>query len=328
MIKVLVTGANGLLATNTIIALIENGYSVVALVRNRFKFPLPGSADLEIREGDISDTATIENAMHGCEYVVHAAAETSQGLRDYNHYQKINVSGTKNVFETAIRNKVKRIIHVSTANVFGYGTFQNPGDESLANRQPFLNSLYVRSKIEAQKIALSYSAKTEVIIVNPTFLIGPWDQKPSSGRVIILVYNKRVIFYPPGGKNIIHVSDAASGIVKALTKGASGESYLLANTNLTYKEIFEKISAHSGKKPLFVRIPQFILLAIGVAGNVLMKLGFNTEFTLTNMRILCVENYYSGKKAEKEFGIVFRPVEVALDDAISWFKLNNKLSQK
>lgn len=328
MNKVLVTGANGLLATNTIIVLIENGYSVVALVRNRLKFLLPVSANLEVREGDITDPASLENAMQGCEYIVHAAAETRQDLKDYSHYLNVNISGTKNVFEIAIRNKVRRVIHVSTSNVFGYGTIKNPGDESLANRQPFLNSLYVRSKIEAQKIALSYSAKTEVIVVNPTFLIGPYDQKPSSGRIIILGHNRKLIFYPPGGKNIIHVSDAASGIVKALTMGVNKESYLLANANLSYKEIFEKISAHSEKKPLFVKIPRFILLAIGVAGNVLMKLGFNTEYTLTNMKILCVKNYYTGKKAEKEFGIVFRPVEVAIDDAIVWFKLNNKLSKR
>ncbi len=325
MIKVLVTGATGLLATNTIIALLENGYSVVALVRNRLKFLLPLSENLEVKEGDITDCLSLEIAMQGCEYVIHAAAETRQDLRDYQEYWEINVAGTENVLEIAVRHKVKRVVYVSTSNVFGYGTLDNPGDESAPVKYPFSKSLYVKSKIEAQKAALAYSDRTDVIVVNPTFLLGPYDQKPSSGRIILHAYNKRVIFIPPGGKNFIHVSDAASAIVKALTNGVNMESYLLAAANLSYKEIFEIISSYSMKKSLFIKIPGSLLFTIGLAGNVLRYIGFNTDLTLTNMRILCVKNYYSGKKAENDLGIVLRPAEAAVEDAISWFIRNNIL---
>jgi dihydroflavonol-4-reductase len=325
MKKVLVTGATGLLAANTIIALLENGYSVVALVRNRSKFLLPFSGNLEVKQGDITDPLSLENAMQGCEYVIHAAAETRQDLTDYDEYRKINVAGTENVLETAVRLKFKRVIYVSTSNVFGYGTLENPGNESVPVKHPFSESLYVKSKIEAHKIALSYATRTDVVAVNPTFLLGPYDQKPSSGRIIFHAYNKRLIFVPPGGKNFIHVSDAASGIVNALIRGVNKESYLLANENLSYKEIFEKISAHSLKKPLFIKIPGPLLLLIGLTGNALRYFGFNTDFTFTNMKILCVKNYYSGKKAENDLGIVLKPVEVAVDDAIKWFKSNCKI---
>lgn len=325
MKKVLVTGGNGLLATNTIIALLDNGYSVVALVRNRLKFLLPASVNLEVREVELTDIKSLEDSARGCEYIIHTAAEIRQDLRNYNDYLKTNVTGTVNVFEIAARNKIKRVIHVSTCNVFGYGTLDNPGDETSAAKPPFTKSLYVKSKIEAQRIALSYSDITEVIVINPTFLLGPYDQKPGSGKIIFLAYNKRFIFYPPGGKNFIHVSDAASGILSALTKGVNKESYLLANANLSYKEIFKKITSHSDKKPIFIRIPRLLLLATGLIGNFLVFIGLNTDLTLTNMKILCVKNYYTAKKAQNELGIVPRPIEIAINDAINWFKLNNKI---
>ncbi len=325
MQKVLVTGASGLLATNIILALLENGYSVIALVRNRLKYLLPIHENVELREGDITDPDSLLSLFHDCDYVIHAAAETRQDLINYSDYLKPNVIGTENIFKLAEQNKIKRVIYVSTANVFGYGTKEKPGDESLITKGPFSKSLYVKSKIEAQKIALSYSDKIEVIILNPTFLLGPYDQTPSSGRIITYAYNRRLILYPPGGKNFIHVSDAASGIVKALSKGVNKESYLLANENLSYREIFGLISAQSGKKSIFIRIPKLFLFVIGLIGNLLMHFGFNTDKTLTNMKILCMKNYYSGKKASNDLEIIYRPVESAITDAINWFKNNNKI---
>jgi dihydroflavonol-4-reductase len=207
--KVLVTGASGLLATNTIIQLLDKNYYVRALVRNKSKLVIPNSESIEVIEGDITDLPTLENAIRGCQCIVHAAAETRQNLIDSKNYSDINVLATRNICELAIKNKVSRVIYVSTANVFGYGDALNPGNEETPNKLPFTKSLYVKSKIEAQEIALSFKKELEIIVVNPTFLIGAYDQKPSSGRLVLMGLNKRFIFYPPGGKNFIHVSDAA-----------------------------------------------------------------------------------------------------------------------
>jgi dihydroflavonol-4-reductase len=325
MIKVLVTGASGLLATNTIIALLDNGYHVVALLRNKGMFLLPVQRNLEIREGNFTDPVFLEESMQGCGYVIHAAAETRQDLTGYDEYFKVNVTGTETVLRIADKCNVKRVVIVSTANVFGFGTLDRPGNESSEIMRPYSDSLYVKSKSEAHRMALAYSGKPEIIMVNPTFLIGPYDKKPGSGRIIILGYKKKFLFYPPGGKNFVHVADAASGIVNALSKGDNKESFLLANENLSYREFFQKVSVHSESKPVFIRIPRFILLAAGIFGSTLRYFGVRTELTLTNMKILCVKNYYSGKKAEKVLEIKYTPLEIAIAEAINWFRLNKKI---
>jgi nucleoside-diphosphate-sugar epimerase len=323
--KVFVTGANGLLATNTINELVANGYFVVALVRNKEKFLLNDKVNIEVVEGDITDYIKLEPLLRGCDYIIHTAAETSQGLSGYSEYTRVNSVGTENILKASIINKAKKFIHVSTSNVFGFGTIGCPGNEMTKISKPFSESLYVQSKVEAQELSLSYSDKLEVIVVNPTFLIGPYDQKPGSGRIIVLGYHKRVLFYPPGGKNFVDVRDAAKAIVHSLTKGSNQEKYLLSGENLSYKEFFAKLGKHSGTKPLLIGIPCFVLILTGLVGNFIRFLGYRTEASLTNMRILCEKNYYSNTKAENDFGIKFNSIDSAIDDAVNWFKMNGMI---
>ena len=317
--KVLITGASGLLATNVIIQLLENGHSVKALIRDKSKSILQESDKLNLVEGDITNLQLLEAAGIGCDYIIHAAAETRQGLIDWNEYAKINIEGTRNVFDAAIKNGVKRIIYVGTANVFGFGSLTDPGNENTRIKKPFSNSLYVKSKLEAQEIALSFANKTEVIIVNPTFLIGPYNLNSGSGRIILHGYNKKLIFYPPGGKNFIHVADAATGIINALTKGVNGEKYILANENLSYKDFYKKMAKFSQTTPVLIKIPKPVWLFLGTIGNLLKYAGIKNEFTMVNMQILCEKNFYLGKKAEIELGIKIKSIDKALDDFFAWY---------
>lgn len=327
MKKVLVTGANGLLATNTIVELVENSYFVKALLRDKKKFTLPENNNIEIIKGDITDSESMELATKDCDFIIHVAAETRQGLSDYEDYSKINIDGTKTLIESAIKNNVKKIIHISTANVFGYGSSENPGNESRKVIKPFSDSLYVKSKIESQNLALSYSDKIEITFINPTFIIGAYDQKPSSGRIILMGYNKRFIFYPPGGKNFVDVKDVAKSILSAMTIGKNGESYIISGENLSYKEFFQKLANHSPIKPLLIKIPSFVLLSIGIIGNILKLLGIQNEITLTNMKILCIKNFYSNTKAKETLNIQFQAIDQAIANAIKWFKEKRIITQ-
>ncbi|MEL6537102.1 MAG: NAD-dependent epimerase/dehydratase family protein [Bacteroidota bacterium] len=325
MKAVLVTGANGLLATHTVLELLRAGYRVRALVRNRSKFTLAGHPSMEIVEGDITDLAAMQRVVAGCQYVVHAAAETRQGLTDYAAYERVNVQGTKNVVEAAAEAGVLRVVHVSTCNVFGFGTAHQPGNEAKPPARPFSDSGYVKSKLEAQQVAFSYSDRTEVVAVNPTFILGAYDQKPSSGRIILMGYRKRVLFYPPGGKNFVYARDAAQAMVNALAHGNSGEAYILAGENLSYKEFFQKLNAQAGQTPILIGLPKAVLIAVGRVGNLLKRLGLNTETTLTNMRILCLKNYYSHSKAKEALEVEFQGVDGAIQEAVHWFRQHGYL---
>jgi dihydroflavonol-4-reductase len=317
--KVFITGANGLLATNTIIELLNRGYHVRGLIRNAKKFTYFKHPDLELVEGDINDYKITNNALQDCDYVIHAAGLTIQKSIKYSDYHKINVKGTENVLNASPENKIKKLVYVSTANTIGFGTGSDMGNEKMNIKEPFSKSHYVISKLEGQKIVLSAPKKIEVVVVNPTFMIGAYDSKPSSGRIILMGLNKYILFYPPGGKNFVHVQDAAKGVVAALEKGKNGESYLLAGENLSYKEFFQMLNERINKNPVMIKVPGFILLSFGLLGSLFRKTGIKTNLSTIHMRILCLKNYYSNKKSMDELGLTYQPVKEAIDDAVTWF---------
>lgn len=317
---VLVTGANGLLATNTIITLLARGYKVKGLIRDTSKFLLAPHANLELVVGDITDPVSLASAISGCDYIIHCAATTDQRLLRYDDYHQINVQGTENIVQTAMKQRVKKIVYVGTANTFGYGTLAAPGNETLPPKAPFRNAWYAKSKLEGQQRILAAAEKMTVTIVSPTFMIGAYDGKPSSGTIIQMGYGKKVVFHPPGGKNFVNAADAAHGVVDALEKGKNKEAYLLAGENLTYREFFHKLRLQTGQQAVLIRIPPPLLQFAGHVGNLLRFLGIRTALSSVNMNILCVNNYYANTKARAELGTSFQPIETGIDAAITWFK--------
>lgn len=321
---VLVTGANSLLGTHTIHELLEAGYNVRGLLRAKKSYIGPECPELELIKGAFTDEKTLRRAIDGCEYVVHCAAMTGQS-GNYESYEPINVTATERLVRIACEAKVKRIVNVASANIFAYGTKERPGDESTPIAYPFTESAYARSKYEATLRLRKFHGWIDIVTVCPTFMLGRWDSRPSSGRAILMGFGRKMMFCPPGGKNFVAAGDVAKGIVAALTKGKDGEKYLLAGENLTYEEFYRLLSSRAKYRQHIVRIPSFILSCAGGIGNLLAKLGVNTEISGTNMRILRIGNYYRSEKSVRELHIHYRPVSEAVDEAVEWFRQSDML---
>ncbi len=73
------------------------------------------------------------------------------------------------------------------------------------------------------------------------------------------------------------------------------------------------------KNPLMIKVPGFILLSLGLLGDLFRKAGIKTNLSTIHMRILCLKNYYSNKKSTDELGMTYKPVKEAIDDAVAWF---------
>src|SRR5690606_4943841 len=175
-------------------------------------------------------------------------------------------------------------------------------------------------KLEGQHSILAAADRIAVTVVSPTFMIGPYDGKPSSGAIIRMGYGKKVGFHPPGGKNFVNAEDAANGVVDALERGKPKEAYLLAGEHLSYRAFCQKLCAQTGQQTLLLRVPAPRLRMAGHLGDLLRWLGVRTALSSVNMKILCVHNYYTNKKAQNELGTAFRPIEAGIDAAIAWFK--------
>lgn len=325
MDRILVTGSNGLLGTNTVNALLKAGYSVRGILRKKQSYKGVQSLNLELFEGNFTKEEDFRNALSGCNAIIHCAACTGQG-KSMDEYRKINVEATRQIFRIALDCGINRVVYISSSNIFGYGSKDNPGNESSAPRPPFTLAGYSMSKIEAQKVVDEFKGKLDIITICPTFMIGPFDSKPSSGRIIMMGYNKPMIFCPPGGKNFVPVCDVADAAVSALTNGVPGEAYLALGENLSYKEFYKILSEHTGGKGMLIKIPGWLLRFAGKAGDLFTRIfKITTEVDSLNMQMLCIENYFESDKAVKALGYSSRPVAQAVDEAVTWFRSNGMI---
>ena len=314
MKRVLVTGANGFLASALIPCLLSRGYSVRGLLRRAGAYVGERHPALELVEGDFTCPNTMLSAVSGCDYVIHVAALTSQS-ESWKEDLRVNVSATRTLMEIAAERGVKRFVYVSSANTFAHGSKERPGDETAPFLAPFTDSKYASSKAAAQALAADFSSRLDVVTVNPTFMIGACRKGSGSYRITARGL-KGVVFCPPGGKNFVSVEDAASGTVSALENGRAGQAYLLAGDNLSYREFYETVARVGGRRTRIVVVPEILLLAAGAVGSLLESMGVRTEINLPNMRILCLCNYYTGAKSRKELDVEYRSVEQAVRDAL------------
>ncbi|MFL2585727.1 MAG: dihydroflavonol 4-reductase, partial [Parvicellaceae bacterium] len=194
--------------------------------------------------------------------------------------------------------------------------------ESKPIKYPMSKIFYSLSKKKAHQLVNDSSDKLNIINVCPSFMIGSYDTKPSSGKIILMGL-KKVIFCPPGGKNFINVKDAANGVISALKNGERGQSYILSNENLSYKEFFKKVINLSKSKSFIVPIPKAIFFLGGIFGEVLRFFKIKTSISIANLNALTVKTYFTNAKAKKELKIDFNPIEEGISEAIQWFKSNS-----
>ena len=327
--KVLVTGANGFLGANLVRELVQSGILVKAFVRHSANLKGLYDVPCEICRGDINSYDDVQKALQDCDSVVHAASTTSVAPLDFAIFERINVDSTKIIVQAALSQGNKRMVQVSTAAAFGAGSKENPGTEQSRFALREFRSGYVNSKVMAQEHVLK-SVTTHglnAVVINPTFMIGPYDIKPSSGKIILQGLTRGIQWCPKGGKNFVHVNDVARAIARALQTQEMGECYLIAGENLTYKEFFSKLNTIAGRNRIQLVLPRTIFRSVGSVVELWNKItGERKPFTKSNAEILTLDNYYSGEKATRALDIKPTSVDNAIRDALQWFRKENYIS--
>ncbi|MFT4664100.1 MAG: dihydroflavonol-4-reductase [Polaribacter sp.] len=329
--KILVTGADGMLGSNLVRELLNRGHKICAFLLPDSEAPTLQGLDIEFTYGNILDLNQLTFAAKGCDAVIHTAANTNIWPNRSEIVRKVNVDGTRNVVNAALAAKVKRMIYVGTANSFGFGSKESPGTEERPYKSAKYGLDYMDSKREAQELVLD-AVKTKglpAVIVNPTFMWGPYDSKPGAGAMILAIYQGKVPASAPGGRNYIYVKDVVIAIANALDKGTAGNCYIAGNENLNYTEAFNKIAKVVGVKPPTIRIPGFITKAYGRAMTSISAVtGKAPVVSYAMAQISCDDHYFSADKAIKELGMPQTDIEVAIKECFDWLKENGYCEKK
>lgn len=274
--------------------------------------------------GDLRDSATLRNAVKGCRFVFHVAADYRLWSKNPKELYDSNVEGTRHLLDAAAEAGVERIVYTSTVGCIGMPKDQ-PGDENTPVSIEDMAGHYKRSKWLAEQIALEKArGGMPIVIVNPTAPIGDHDWKPTpTGRIIVDFLTGKMPAFVDTGLNLVDVRDTAMGHLLAAEKGKAGERYILGCENLTLEQILGRLAVLSGKRAPTTKIPYALAYAAGVATTAWANVsGHPPAAPLEAVKMARKKMFASHAKASHELGFNPGPVEAALERAIHWFRAN------
>jgi len=330
-VKVLVTGATGFLGGKTIDLILKEGHEVVAFVRstsNREGLP----KDIEVREADLFDVASLEAAVEGVDAVIHYAAYFDFYPRDEELMFKVNVEGTKNLMNACVGTQVQRFIYCSTTETMGPIRFP-PGTEDTELRPDFS---YGESKILAENAIREISKDTDLahIILRPTGVMGEGDlyvmyevaEQLYEGKVFALPSDLSTEFM------YTHADDVVAGFAAALTPmGALNNTIILCpDEAISWEEFVKIVTEHLGVKPPRLRVPKFFAKLGMILLSPFKNRKKNSFFWHgKSVDMMFATRVYSNEKAKRLLGWAPKVTMVeGFPRAIDWYFENGFLKKR
>ena len=310
--KMFITGATGYIGHLLALEAARLGYTVHALVRDPQSPFFPSHERILAFRGDITDKATVLNAMEGCEKVIHAAGITKFRDKDPSLFYRVNVEGTRHVLESALQLNIKKFVFTSTGAVLGPS-----GKQPMKENDPRLTAFendYEISKHWAEQLVKEYNRKglfTVIVAAPRVYGPGPLTTGCPINKLILKVLSSQTGFVPSFTEvvaNYAFVDDVVKGHFLAMDRGLGGEKYILGGENLTYRQFFDTIRDESPKRILLIRTPLPILKVWSAIHLLVSKLmGRQTQISPMIISRLKKNRALNCDKALRQLGYTITP---------------------
>lgn len=316
---ILLTGGTGFLGQYILEALLHKGEKVRMLVRNPDK--VKALEGVELVEGDVLDTASLEKAFVDVDKVIHSAAVVSFWPRRRAEMHEINVQGTANMVDFALEANVSKFVQVSSIAALGRIDNAPKIDETSKWVKSRLNSAYGRTKYLSElEVYRGVEEGLKAVICNPGVIIGPGHWDLGSPKLFSTVF-KGLTFYNPGQTGFVSVQDVARACIALMESDlVNGERFVLVSENMLYKEFFERVAASMGVKAPSIAPPAFVSSLAGRMsewyGNMRNREPLITKETTRSSR--CIFNY-DGSKITRELGFTYTPLAQSITETGAQF---------
>ncbi len=328
---VFVTGGTGLLGTHLLVKLAQNGFAIRALKRENsnveivktvFEFYDAKSLfdTIEWVNGDITNIATLNDAIGNATKVYHTAALVSFDPQDREKLYKINIEGTANVVNACLDLGIEKLCYVSSTAAVGKTKDDKVVVESNDWIEEDVTSNYAISKHYAEnEVWRGIAEGLNSVIVNPCVVIGPGDWARSSGTIFKTI-KKGLKFYTPGANAFVDARDVVDALFMLMEGTISGERYLVTGENLTYKDLFTKVALAMGVNPPSMLVKGFLVgvtwrlekLRSLITGNAPVVTSESAQSAISTMR-------FSHQKFVDATGFTFRSIDEAVANAAKYF---------
>lgn len=320
--KVFVTGGTGFIGGHVVRQLRERGDEVVCLVRSPQKAQQLEQVGATLVEGDLSDTEAIRRGLEGCDAAIHGAAIYKVGIPKSERpaMHEANVRGTENVLDACMETGVSRIVYISTVNVFGNTNGEIVDERYHRDEAEGFLSTYDETKFRSHEVALDRIAKgAPVVIVQPGGVYGPHDHS-EVGNMIEQTRRGKLLMkaFPELGFTLVHVEDAAAGVLLALDKGKVGESYILGGEITRMGKLIDKVAEIEGRRPPRLTLPPILAKLSAPLGPVVgPMLGFPPNLGEAIRAAHKVTYWAKQDKAMSELGYAPRDLDTGLRQTLA-----------
>jgi dihydroflavonol-4-reductase len=313
--RTLVTGATGLVGSELVQQLLDRGHTVRIFRRDTSDVSILGEAASEVEHavGDLRDARSLLAAMEDVTHVYHAAARVRFGPGEQELLHAVNVTGTGNVVNAALRAGVQRLVHTSSMAAFGRPV---AGDEVIDENTAWgeddqKRSAYALSKYESElEVHRGIAEGLDAVIVNPSLIFGVGREGHSTRRIVDAARSGWARAVPPGSSNVVDVKDVAAGMQAAMDKGETGRRYFLGSENLSWQEIVGTLARAFGQPPPARTIPPALMTTAAVVSEA-VSFVTRTRPALTREHVQTSTSTleYRNDRARSELGCSFRPFE-------------------
>ncbi len=272
--NVLITGGTGFIGSQLALSCLEKGYSVTVLGQENTDAEKENVKLIEehgatVVLSSVNDRDKVFELMNGIDYVFHlAAAQHEMNVPD-QRYWDVNVQGTRNVLEASVEAGVKTFVHGSTIGVYGSALQGNIDEQS--SLKP--SNIYGKTKLEGEKLVLSFSDQLSVVVVRISETYGPGDRRLLK---LFKAIKKKVFFMIGNGRNIhhlIYIDDLIDGMLLAAdSKEARGRVFVFAGKDsVTTMEMVNLIADQLGTKVPGIRAPLSLFLFVATILEVTLR---------------------------------------------------------
>jgi nucleoside-diphosphate-sugar epimerase len=312
-----VTGATGFLGLHLVEHLVGEGVRVVALHRRGADTGALSRLPVELAVGAVDDLMSVERAMPvEVDVVFHLAGNTSTWSGDRALQIRDNVWGTRNVVIAALGRRAKKLVHTSTAAVYGPQP-DVPFDEGA---RPVASAAgYVRSKADAEReIDKGIERGLDATILQPAIVLGRGDRR-GFGRVLQLVARGRLRALPDSASSFADARAVARAHLEAARRGGRGERYLLGGHDLTFAEIGERVLglASASRRRALRSVPVSAMWPLAIGGELAGRLrGKRPSIGVDTIRLLARPTQVRSDKAIAALGYRIPPLDETLREVL------------
>ncbi|MBK7392884.1 MAG: NAD-dependent epimerase/dehydratase family protein [Chloracidobacterium sp.] len=321
--RILITGGTGFLGTHIVQNFLAYGEKNLKVMASSVPEWMK-DAGIKAVEGSVTDRDDVAKACKNVSAIFHLAGKVSRDNDDAAAMNKIHLEGTRLLCEAAKEAGVQTMVLASSSGTLAVTEDGQVVDETFPPPIEILTRwAYYASKYYQERAAIENfdGDGRKLVIMNPSLLLGPDDERLSSTKPVLDFLARKIPYTPSGGLNFVDARDAAAAFIAALEKGNHQERYLLGAANMTFEQFFGRLERLSDVAAPALKVPKKLAMAgSSMISSIYKHWGKTSPVAPNEVEQAEYFWYFDSSKAVEELGFEPRDPQETLNDTIIYLR--------